>query len=289
MTKVVLVLGASGNFGGHAARAFAAAGWQVRRFRRGEDMVAAAQGADVIVNGLNPPMYHAWARLIPQITTEVIAAGLASGARVIVPGNVYVYGDQPGPWGAQTPHRPVSRKGVIRAQMEADYRAASARGLRVLILRGGDFVDADGAGTILNMVHLRRIPAGRLTVAGSLTALHAYAPLVDMARAAVALAECDLPDFADIPFCGLSFSMTELRAELQRQLGKQVKIAHFPWGLLRLLGPFWELARELREMRYLSEVSHRLDPSPLQALLPGFSGATLSDIVATHLCARRLI
>lgn len=58
MTGTVLVLGASGSFGSHAAREFAAAGWQVRRYQRGTDMVAAAQGADVIVNGLNPPNYH---------------------------------------------------------------------------------------------------------------------------------------------------------------------------------------------------------------------------------------
>jgi len=59
MEKTVLVLGASGLFGSHAAQAFAEAGWTVRRFRRGSDMAAAAQGAQVIVNGLNPPKYHA--------------------------------------------------------------------------------------------------------------------------------------------------------------------------------------------------------------------------------------
>ena len=50
------------------ARAAISAGWQVTRFRRGGDMKAAAMGMDVIVNGLNPPMYHDWARLIPAIT-----------------------------------------------------------------------------------------------------------------------------------------------------------------------------------------------------------------------------
>ena len=76
----VLVLGASGLFGSHAARAFAVAGWQVSRFQRGSDRAAAARGMDVILNGLNPPGYHDWDRLIPAKTREVIAAGLASGA-----------------------------------------------------------------------------------------------------------------------------------------------------------------------------------------------------------------
>ena len=116
MSGTVLVLGASGLFGSHAAKAFAAAGWTVRRYQRGTDMGAAATGVDVIVNALNPPNYHAWDRLIPEITAQVIGAARTSGATVIVPGNVYVYGDQSGPWGPDTPHRPVARKGAIRAR-----------------------------------------------------------------------------------------------------------------------------------------------------------------------------
>jgi uncharacterized protein YbjT (DUF2867 family) len=111
MTGTVLVLGASGLFGSQAAKAYAAAGWTVKRYTRGTDMLAAAKGVDVIVNALNPPNYHAWDRIIPQITAEVIAVGLAVGATVLVPGNVYVYGDQAGPWGPETPHKPTSRKG----------------------------------------------------------------------------------------------------------------------------------------------------------------------------------
>lgn len=289
MAKVVLVLGASGNFGSHAAKAFAAAGWQVRKFRRGEDMTAAAKGADVIVNGLNPPMYHDWARLLPPITAEVIAAGLASGARVIVPGNVYVYGNQPGPWGATTPHRPCSRKGALRVQMEADYRAATAHGLRVLILRGGDFIDAESDSTVLNVVTLRGIAKGKLTVTGAMAAAHAYAPLADMARAAVELVARDLPDFADIPFAGVTFSMAELQAELERQLGRKLRVGHFPWWLMVLASPVWELARELREMRYLNDLDHSLDPQALQRLLPGFQTADLSAVVTAHLQRRGLL
>ncbi|MEY2955492.1 MAG: hypothetical protein RL123_220, partial [Pseudomonadota bacterium] len=49
MTERVLILGASGLFGGHAARAFTAAGWDVVRYRRGTDMAEAARGAALIV------------------------------------------------------------------------------------------------------------------------------------------------------------------------------------------------------------------------------------------------
>src|SRR5690606_11144032 len=85
MAKQVLILGASGKIGSHSARAFAHAGWSVRNYdREAGNMSAAAEGADVIVNGLNPPAYHDWEHLVPAITEQVIAAARASGATVIL-------------------------------------------------------------------------------------------------------------------------------------------------------------------------------------------------------------
>ena len=75
MTRTALILGAHGKIGRHMTTALAAEGWQIRAYARGTDMAAAAQGCALIVNGLNPPAYHDWARLLPQITAEAIAAG----------------------------------------------------------------------------------------------------------------------------------------------------------------------------------------------------------------------
>jgi nucleoside-diphosphate-sugar epimerase len=285
MAGKVLVLGATGLFGARAAEAFGAAGWEVRRYQRGTDMVAAARGMDVIVNGLNPPMYHDWARLVPAITAGVIAAAKASGATVIVPGNVYVYGDQPGPWNVATPHRPVSRKGAVRARMEADYRASGAR---VIILRGGDFLEAQAARSFMNMRVFKNLAKGKIEIPGAPDVARAYAWLPDMARAAVELAvlRAELPAFADIPFPGLTFSMADLKAEIDRQTRRSHRFVRFPWWFLRLTAPFWELAREFLEMRYLFDTPHRLDPAPLARLLPEFRMVTLSEVVAAHLSAQ---
>lgn len=285
MAGTVLVAGASGNFGGAVARAFQQAGWTVRRYARGSDMTAAAMGCDVIVNGLNPPMYHDWKRLIPQITAQVLAAAKASGATVLVPGNVYPYGNQPGPWGPETPHRPCTRKGAIRAEMEAAYRAS---GLPVIILRGGDFIDETSPSTFLNMVTLKGLAKGKIAIAGRPEVERAYAYLPDMARAAVGLAErrADLPRFADIPFAGLTFAMADLKAEIERQTGRSLRYSRFPWWLMRLASPVWELARELTEMRYLFDLPHRMTDAPLRHWLPEFRQSPFAEVVAAHLKAR---
>ena len=281
MAQTVLICGASGLFGRQAAREFAAAGWTVRLYQRGTDMAAAARGADVIVNALNPPNYHAWDRLIPAITVQVIAAGLASGATVLVPGNVYVYGNQPGPWGPDTPHRPVARKGRIRAAMEASYPAATDRGLRVIVLRGGDIIEPTSPRSFWNMVALKGLGKGRITTASAPGVRRAYAYLPDMARAAVALADrrATLPAFADVPFAGFTLSMEEISARLEALTGRKMRLSGFMWWFMRLAGPFWELARQLNEMRYLFDTPHALDPAPLARLLPEFHQTPLDAVL----------
>jgi len=285
MTNTVLVLGASGLFGGHAARSFAAAGWTVRKYQRGTDMTAAAMGADLIVNALNPPNYHAWDRIIPEITAQVIAAGLASGATVLVPCNVYNYGTQPGPWGPDTPQRPASRKGAIRVQMEADYRAASQRGLQVILLRGGDFIDPQSPRSFWNMVALKYVAHGKVVSPSPAHVKRAYAYLPDMARIAVTLAEqrATLPAFTDMPHAGYTLSMADVADALQRLTGQPMRLIPFMWWAVRLVSPFRELARELMEMRYLWTNSHAIDPRPLQALLPDFQPTPLDDVLRQHL------
>jgi nucleoside-diphosphate-sugar epimerase len=285
MGKIVLVLGASGLFGSHAAKAFAAKGWEVRKYKRGTDMNRAAEGVDVIVNGLNPPRYHDWDRLIPAITRQVIEAGLSSGATVLVPGNVYVYGREAGPWGPQTPQIPASRKGAIRVAMEADLRAASERGLQVILLRGGDFLAPEVDQSFWNMVTLEKLDKGKITIMTRPEVIRAYAYLPDMARIAVALAEkrADLQGYTDMPYAGYTLSMNDLKADLERLIGHSLRFTKFPWLLMTLASPFWELGRELREMRYLYDLPHAIDPAPLAKLLPDFRPTPLDTILAEHI------
>jgi nucleoside-diphosphate-sugar epimerase len=249
-------------------------------------MSAAAQGADVIVNGLNPPNYHNWADIIPKITTDVLAAAKSSGATVLIPGNVYVYGTQPAPWGSDTAHRPCSRKGTIRAEMEARYQAATEAGeARVILLRGGDFLASMLDQSAMSQVILKKVRKGIVTTLGDPATDHAYAYLPDMARAALGLLEMRkaLPAFVDIPFPGHTFSINDLARIIARQTGTNVKIKPFPWVLLRLTSPFWELARELLEMRYLNDHPHSLSGTEIAKLLPDFVPTELETIIAGYL------
>jgi hypothetical protein len=103
--------------------------------------------------------------------------------------------------------------------------------------------------------------------------LQAYCYVPDWARAAVELAEkrAELATFEDVPFGGLAFTAEEFRAFASRELGRPLTYAAFPWWLFTALSPFWELAREMREMRYLWNTPHALSSTKLAQLLPEFS------------------
>lgn len=283
MTKTALILGASGRFGRNMSKALGNAGWDIRTYRRGsDDLARAADGADVIVNGWNPP-YPQWAAELPGLTRQVINAARASGATVLIPGNVYVYGKEaPERFGKETAHEAKNPLGRIRIEMEAAYRDS---GVPTIILRAGDFLDTEGSGNWFDLILAKHIAKGRLTYPGAADRPHAWAYLPDMARAAVDLVEMRdrLSRFEDVPFPGYTLTGQELRAAIERALGRPVTLRRMNWLPLRLAAPFWPMGRKLLEMRYLWDKPHHLDPARFRQLLPEFRETSVEEALATAL------
>ncbi|MFZ0457743.1 MAG: NAD(P)H-binding protein, partial [Rhodoplanes sp.] len=162
-TRTALVLGATGGVGGEVARALLCGGWRVRALHRRphdqrnnaeangiewvsgdamqrDQVIAAAEGADVIVHGVNPPGYRNWRGLALPMLESSIAAAKSSGARIVFPGTVYNFGPDAFPvLRERSPQNPTTRKGKIRVEMERRLESVSADGVRTLIVRAGDF------------------------------------------------------------------------------------------------------------------------------------------------------
>ncbi|MEO1238118.1 MAG: epimerase [Pseudomonadota bacterium] len=285
MTQTVLILGATGRFGRHAADAFADAGWHVRGFDRQTDHLPdVAMGADVIVNAWNPT-YDRWARDVPRLTEQVIAAARASGATVIIPGNVYVFGENaPTRFAEDTPHLATNPLGRIRIDMEAAYRDA---GIPTINLRAGDFLDTRASGNWFDMVMAKTLPKGRLTIPGDPDVPRAWAYLPDLARAAVALAEQreTLAIYEDVPFPGYTLSGRDMAAAISATLGRAIRPKPMSWLPIHLARPFWPLAKGILEMRYIWSKPHHLDGEKFTRLLPEFTPTPLETALAQALAA----
>lgn len=282
MQQTVLILGATGRFGRHSETAFRSAGWSVRTFRRGDDLTEAARGVDVIVNGWNPP-YPQWKAQVPGLTAQVIEAARGSGATVVIPGNLYVFGaDMPGLLSHHTPHRAVNPLGRVRREMEDAYRNS---GVPTIVLRAGDFLDTEPSGNWFDAMIVKSVPRGRMLYPGRIDIPHAWAFLPDMAAALVGLAErrADLPRFADIGFPGYTLTGTELRTAIEQVLGQGVRLRRMSWLPLQLARPFWPMASGLLEMRYLWDTPHSLDGTALDRILPDRQHTPLAEALRLSL------
>ena len=270
MTQTVLVLGATGRFGSNAATAFENAGWDVRRFNRETDTLdIAARGVDVIVHAWHIP-YSKWEKHMLAMQPAVQRAALANDATVIIPGNVYVFGEQtPAPWSHTSPYRAQNLLGRIRIAMEQSYRDA---GVRTLILRSGDFLDTKASGNWFDKIMAQGLKKGVLTYPGDTTIDHAWGYLPDIARAAALLAQKrdELPRFTDVCFPGYTLSGEQLARALAAARGHEVRLKKMSWLPLRLLQPFVADMKYLFEMSYLWRTPHSLDGAKFETLLPDF-------------------
>ena len=292
-----LVIGATGDFGDHMTTALLARGWRVKALNRrpavaaktkphlavewiqGDAMkpaevTAAAQGCAIIVHAGNPPAYRNWRGLALPMLDSVIEAATVTGARIVMPGNVYNYDPKLTPViDEASPQHPISRKGAVRVEMEERLEAAAAaHGVKSLTLRAGDFFGPRSDNGWLAGQMLKPGKAVRAVVwPGDRRAAHAFAYLPDLTETAMRLIERRhaLADFTVFHFGGHAFTPGVGMAEALRRVGGYPKapIRGFPWPLLVALSPVVPLFRELLEMRYLWNQSLTLDNARLVAFL----------------------
>jgi nucleoside-diphosphate-sugar epimerase len=290
--RVALILGATGGIGGDVARQLFARGWRVRALHRNPDMLAdrddrfewlrgdamvrddvvsAADGAQLIVHAVNPPGYRNWGGLVLPMIDNTIAAARAWGARILLPGTVYNYGPGAFPVLRESAmQEPVTHKGAIRVELERRLKEASTSGARSLIVRAGDFF---GPGSSANswfsggMLKPGR-PLRSMFYPGRAGVGHQWAYVPDVAETMVRLLEQEhrLAPFATYHMRGhWDADGTRMIDAIRRAAGRpELKVRGFPWWALPVISPFSETLRELREMRYLWKEPVRLDNSALR-------------------------
>lgn len=296
-TKTALVLGASGGIGGEVARQLRDAGWMVKALKRGlasthelrdglhwlrgdalnaADVRQAAQGCSVIVHAVNPPGYRDWDRVVLPMLDNSLATARAEGATLLLPGTVYNYGPDAFPLiDEDAPQHPVTRKGAIRAEMEARLRAASGPGLRVVIVRAGDFFGPQARNSWFSQGMVKPgQPVRAIANPAAPGVGHQWSYLPDVARAMVQLIDRrdSLPAFNNFHMTGhWDATGREMAEAVQRVVarhgGGTPRIRRFPWWLLALASPFVKTFTEMREMRYLWQQPVRLGGTGLAEVL----------------------
>jgi nucleoside-diphosphate-sugar epimerase len=304
MSARVLVLGAAGRLGHKAAQAFRDAGWTVASLVRpgsaarapaGTEIVelhaldhaavcTAARGADVILHALNP-LYTDWSRQALPLAYSAISAAETTGATLLFPGNLYNYGSPlPPVIDENTPMRPSSHKGQVRVAIEDRIAEAAERGVRTIIVRAGDFYGG-GHGSWFDLVLAKEAGRGRITYPGPLDVAHEWAYLPDFASTLLRVAAIrqTLPQSSSFGFPGHAVTGHEFTAAIARAMRGKLEIKRMTWWLIHALRPVVPLCRELSEISYFWNDSHRIDGAKLEAAIGAIPHTPLDLAVARAL------
>jgi nucleoside-diphosphate-sugar epimerase len=229
-----------------------------------DDTVKAVTGSRIafLLVGLKYDV-KVWRELWPRIMRNAIEAAKRANAKLVFFDNVYMYGKVEGPMTEETPFRPCSKKGEIRAQIATMLlNEMKAGNLTALIARSADFYGPGARTGIPNVLVFDKLAKGaKASWLVNDSVKHSFTFTPDAARSLVLLADNEsawnqtwhVPTAPDPP-TGKQF--IELAA---KEFGTKTKYRVLTRPMLWMAGWFDTTVRELYEMLYQYEFDYVFD------------------------------
>jgi nucleoside-diphosphate-sugar epimerase len=230
-----------------------------------EQTAKALEGSSVVylLVGLKYDV-RVWRDQWPRIMTNVIKACKQQGCALIFFDNVYMYGKVEGPMTEETPFRPTSKKGAVRAAIsEQLLQAMGSGGLRALIARSADFY-GPGAGRsgMANILVFDKLRQGKKPQwMGKADVPHSFTYTPDAARALYLLAQREdaFGQTWHLPTAHPPLSGRQFIEEAARSMNRPAAFSTLSTPMLRLVGLFNRTVGELAEMNYQFEYPYLFD------------------------------
>jgi nucleoside-diphosphate-sugar epimerase len=259
--------------------------------RDGAALTKAADGASILVHAVGVP-YQDWSRDLPPLQEAVLVAAERTGAVAVFVENLYSYAAGSLPLTEDTPENPPTRKGALRKALSDQWLEAHRAGrIRGVAVRASDYWGPGATRSGNSHLGSRFFPgfeAGKaVAFLGDPDASHSYTYLPDFARA---LADVALdPGAWGQTWISPSLAPTTARTAAERfaqVAGKTVKVGRLPSGMVRLLGVFDPLIREVVEMLYQFERPFTVDARRFEARF-GWKATDLDTAVRQTWAAHR--
>ncbi|MCX4807983.1 NAD-dependent epimerase/dehydratase family protein [Streptomyces sp. NPDC058682] len=217
-------------------------------------LTEAARGA-VAIHSCAAPPYPRWAADWPPLASSLCAAAEATGAVLVMLGNLYGYGPVDGPMTEDLPLAATGTKGRVRAAVWEQARKLHEQGrIRAVEVRASDFFGpgvTEGGHLAARVVPplLRGKP---VTTLGDPDAPHSWTYLPDVARTLVEVADEERAwgRAWHVP-TQPALSVREMVARLCARAGTgPVAVRGLPSAVVGVASLFSPLIRELKEVRY---------------------------------------
>ena len=231
----------------------------------------AARGAAVVYDCANPADYHRWDELLPPLKRGVREAAARVGARLVVLDCLYLYGrPERAPFDEDTPMRPCSHKGELRAMLARELFEAHARGdVRATTGRASDFF---GPGMHLSLFGRggSRLLAGKpLEVFGDPDLPHGYSYGLDVARGLAALGLHPSADgkawHLPLAWSGTTRELVAAVAAALGVPGPRAAVRVIPDWMLRAMGLVVRPVGAMAEMTYQWKLPYVIDDRRIRA------------------------
>lgn len=242
------------------------------------------QGAAVVYQCAQPA-YQRWVEEFPALQASILEGAAASGARLVITDNLYMYGEVAGPIHEGLSYAATTRKGRVRGQMaQAALAAYRAGKVQVAIGRGSDFFGPAALGSVVGERIFPNILQGKaVSATGNPDLPHTYTYTEDFARALILLGERDEAPGSAWHVPNAETLTTRQFLTLAYQLaGHPPRIGSMGKLMMMLGGLFIPEAREMVEMMYEFEQPFIVDSRPFSNTF-GMQATPLSDSLAATL------
>ncbi len=214
---------------------------------------AALRGADAVVYLVGVPYNHF--ELHPVLMRQTLDAAIAeSVGQMLLVGTVYPYGRaQQTPAREDHPHEPHTFKGKMRKQQEDLLLEADAAGkIRGTVLRLPDFYGPRVKNSFLDGVFNAGAKGGTANLIAPIDRPHQFVYVPDVGPVVLDLLRHPEAHGRWWHLAGDgTASMQEIVAMVGQLAGKPIKTRAAGLGMLRVIGLFQPIMRELVEMNYL--------------------------------------
>ena len=174
--------------------------------------------------------------------------------------------------------------GRVRIEMEAEYEAAGGdKNVQTLVLRAGDYLDAQKGGNWFDSQIASKLDKGIITYPGPLNIPHAWAYLPDMARAMVQLVDRreQLSNFEVYGFAGFTLTGQELVRAIEAVTATKFRVGAMPLPMLKLIAVFSPDVKGVVETSYLWRTPNTIDGTKLAAAIPDFQTTAVEVAMTT--------